>query len=148
MRALDRPFDAIAREKFIHDIYLEVDPLDDWIDLSGAGLIDPELLWVSAVDANVINVEWFLDGMSLGVLGEELLIDTLGLVAGEYTISARAYDSILDHAFSGDSLDWWRLSPDLLQQTVSWNITVAVPEPSALVLLAFISPLAAVRRLR
>ena len=28
MRALNRPFDAVSREAFIHDIYQYVDPLD------------------------------------------------------------------------------------------------------------------------
>lgn len=146
MRALNRPFDAVGREKFISDIYLEVDPLDDWLDL-GSGSTMPSSLWVSTVDPGVINVEWYVDGLSVGILGEQLLISSLGLAAGNYTISARGYDSILDHGFSGDSLDWWRLSPDLLQQTVSWNIVVsAVPEPSSLVLLALLSPFAFRRR--
>lgn len=147
MRALNRPFDAISREKFINDIYLEVDPLDDWLNLGGS-MIPPAELWVSTVDSNVFNVEWYVDGVSIGVLGEQVSLSTLGLVSGNYLISARAYDTILDHAFTGDSLDWWRLSPDLLQQTVSWNITytAAVPEPSSFVVLALLAPIAFRRR--
>ncbi len=135
MRALNRPFDAVGREKFINDIYLEVDPLDDWLDLGATGYVDPPELWVDTVDADVINVEWFVDGLSLGVLGETLNLNGLGLGIGEYTITARAYDSILDHAFTGDSLDWWRLDADLLQQFVSWNIVVSIPEPGSTALL-------------
>jgi hypothetical protein len=130
MRALNRPFDAVGREKFINDIYQEVRPLDDWLVLSESVLENPSTLWVDTVDADVINVEWFVDGLSRGILGEEVFLSALGLSRGDHIITARAYDSILDHAFTGGSLDWWRLSPDLLQQSVSWNIFVAVPEPS------------------
>ena len=130
MRALNRPFDAISREKFINDIYLEVDPLDDW--LSDSFFSDPDELWVSTVDPEVINVEWFVDGVSFGVLGEVLDVNSLGLASGTYEFTARAYDSILDHAFSGDSLDWWRLDSDALEQYVYWTVSIsAVPEPAS-----------------
>jgi IgA Peptidase M64 len=128
MRALNRPFDAISREKFINDIYQEVDPLDDWLDNTST-LMDPNEIWVLTVDPDVINVEWILDGISLGLLGEVLDIDSLNLGVGSYSLTARAYDGILDHAFSGDSLDWWRLDSALLTQTRSWNFTISVPEP-------------------
>lgn len=131
MRSLNRPFDAISREKLIHDIYEEVDPLDNWIQLTSGEITDA--LWVQSVDASVIQVEWFLDGESLGVLGENLDLNTLGLETGEYQVSALAYDEILDHAFSGNSLDWWRLDPGELQQTVQWTVNfVAVPEPNTM----------------
>ncbi len=148
MRALNRPFDAVGREKFINDIYLEVDPLDDWLDLEEIGFAGQSELWVDTVDPNVVSVEWFLDGTSLGVLGETLDLDSLGLGSGEYTITARAYDSILDHAFTGDSLDWWRLDPDLLQQFVSWNISVTIPEPSTVALLGLFGVAIGIRRRR
>ncbi len=131
MRALDRPFDAISREKFINDIYDEVDPLDAWLSNSDT-LLDPTALWVDTVDPSVINVEWFLDGQSLGILGESIDLWTFGLAAGEYQFTALAYDSILDHAFSGDSLDWWRLDAAALQQSVSWNVVWSIPEPAVM----------------
>lgn len=137
MRALNRPFDAISREKFIHDIYLEVDPLDDYLVLPGGD--DPvSQLWVDTVDPDVIKVEWFVDGQSIGVLGETLNVNSLGLAPGEYDFMARAYDEILDFSFTGGSLDWWRLDPTMLEQTVSWNITVSVPEPGTLGLLGLL----------
>lgn len=132
MRALNRPFDAISREKFIYEIYQEVDPLDDWLDLSEGDYADPSTLWVDVVDESVIDVEWFVDGQSIGVLGEVLDVDSLNLAPGEYTISALAYDTLLNHSNTGNSLDWWRLSPDLLQQSVSWSVFVAVPEPGSI----------------
>ena len=128
MRALNRPFDAIGREKFINDIYQEVDPLDDWLELDGES--DPDELWVDTVDSEVINVEWLVDGVSYGVLGEVLDVNSLGLADGTYEFTARAYDAIVDHAFTGDSLDWWRLDPSMLEQTVSWSVVITtVPEP-------------------
>lgn len=133
MRSLNRPFDAISREQFIKTIYEEVDPLDAWLDNSSE-LDSPTSLWVDSVDENVINVEWFVDGVSLGVLGESIDLAGLGLTEGSHTAQARAYDSILDFANSGLSLDWWRYDDQsLLQQSVNWNFTVsAVPEPNSM----------------
>lgn len=131
MRALNRPFDAISREQFIKTIYEEVDPLDDWLDTSTVYDYDA-LLWVDTVDPNVIGVEWSIDGNSLGLLGETLDVSSLALAPGAYQVTARAYDLILDHSFTGDSLDWWRL-PDTssLQQTTTWSLLITVPEPSS-----------------
>ena len=138
MRSLNRPFDAISRERFIEEIYLEVDPLDSWLDDSGTYSGD-DTLWVDSVDASVINVEWYVDGISLGLLGESVSIDSLSLAAGEYSIQAKAYDSILDHSFSGNSLDWWRLADtSLLEQSVSWSVIVSVPEPGTTSILGVI----------
>lgn len=146
MRSLNRPFDAISREQFINKIYQEVDPLDEWLDDSkeyGEG----DTLWVDTVDPSVINVEWFVDGESRGLLGESIDIDSLGLSDGEYLIEARAYDSILDHSYTGESLDWWRHSDtSSLQQTVGWNVSYsAVPEPGQVIGLSILAFIAFVR---
>ncbi|MDB4372865.1 PEP-CTERM sorting domain-containing protein, partial [Mariniblastus sp.] len=54
-------------------------------------------------------------------------------------IQATAYDSILDHSFSGNSLDWWRLNDTgLLEQSVSWSVIVSVPEPGSRSILGLI----------
>lgn len=138
MRSLNRPFDAISRERFIEEIYLEVDPLDSWLDENGTYSGD-DTLWVNSVDASVINVEWFVDGISLGLLGESVSLTSLSLDAGSYSIQATAYDSILDHSFSGNSLDWWRLNDtSLLEQSVSWSVIVSVPEPGSRSILGLI----------
>ncbi|MEL7497782.1 MAG: M64 family metallopeptidase [Planctomycetota bacterium] len=147
MRSLNRPFDAISREKFINDIYEEVDPLDDWLAIDDGAFVDE--LWVNTVDENVIDVEWFVDGQSVGIHGETLDLNSLGLVSGNYAISARGYDAILDHAFSGNSLDWWRLDGDHLQQTVNWNVSFsAVPEPGTGMLIGMTVGLLFCRRRR
>jgi hypothetical protein len=124
MRALFRPFDAVSREQFISKFYEEVDPLDDWLDDSTA-LIDPSEVWVDTVDPDNIQVEWLVDGVSQGLLGESLDVDSLSLGQGNYLLEARAYDAILDHAFSGDTLDWYRRADtSLLEQTISWNLSI------------------------
>ncbi len=126
MRSLGRRFDAISRERFLQEIYEEVRPLDDWLD-NGSLLDDPTSLWVETVDPDVLNVEWFVDGASRGLLGESILLSDLRLDIGQYEVTARAYDAILDHGFTGDSLDWWRLSDtSSLQQEIVWDIAVTV----------------------
>ena len=124
MRNLFRPFDAVSREQFIRRFYLEVDPLDAWF-ANGQPLAGTEDVWVDTVDPAVIGVEWFLDGTPLGLTGDSVQLSGLGLTPGSYELQARAYDTILDHSFSGDSLDWWRL-PDtsLLEQTITWEIAI------------------------
>ncbi|HEY6563150.1 MAG TPA: M64 family metallopeptidase, partial [Pirellulaceae bacterium] len=77
MRNLNRPFDAISREQFVARIYAEVNPLDSWL-ANGATLQDPPSLWVDSIDPDVIEVEWFLNGQSLDVFGENLSIMSLG----------------------------------------------------------------------
>ncbi len=135
MRSLGRPFDAVSREKFIHDLYLEVRPLDLWLD-NLDHLIDPTTLWVSTVDPNVISVSWFIDETPLAFSGEALDIASLNLGVGSYSVRALAFDSVLPQAFSGGPLDWYRLDPLHLQQTVSWQFSVtAVPEPGHAIVL-------------
>lgn len=125
MRSLNRPFDAISREQFISRIYTEVDPLDGWLSNSGT-LQNPASIWVDTVDPNVIKVEWSVNGNSVGNLGEILNVNSLQLAPGNYQITARAYDEVLDHRFTGGVLDWFRLTNvSLLQQQIQWQISVA-----------------------
>ena len=139
MRSLDRPFDAVSREAFIKSIYAEVDPLDKWLTTTNV-LHEGDSAWVDSIDPNVIKVNWLLDGQLLAIHDETLQLNQLGLTVGNHTLTALAYDSILDHAFTGDSLDWWRLSQSELQQSVTWQVAItAVPEPSTLGLVAFVA---------
>jgi IgA Peptidase M64 len=125
MRSLNRPFDAISREQFISRIYAEVDPLDGWLG-NGTVLQDPTEIWVDTIDPAVIAVEWSLNGTSLGNLGENLNLAGIQLAPGNYQVLARAYDQILDHRFSGDTLDWYRLTNTApLQQQIQWQIRVS-----------------------
>ncbi|MCC7334461.1 MAG: hypothetical protein IT422_05175 [Pirellulaceae bacterium] len=132
MRSLNRPFDAVGREALISTIYSEVNPLDAWLAESSK-LDQSSSAWVDVVDPSVIDVDWFLDGNLLSATGENLNIGQLGLSPGDYTLTATAYDNLLDHSFTGDSLDWWRLNSAPLTRSISWSVTIsAVPEPSAL----------------
>ena len=124
MRALFRPFDAVSREQFIKKFYDEVDPLDDWAANSSI-IEDPEELWVDRIDPGVIALEWSLNGDLLASSDETLDVAALQLAPGSHLIEARAYDTLLDHSFTGDSLDWWRrtdTSP--LEQYITWNIQI------------------------
>lgn len=124
MRSLGRPFDAVSREQIILDIYDYVDPLDTWVDNTET-LVDPPSLWVDVVDPDVIRVRWYVDG-ELVVGATDEFFDPLALGPGDYSIAAHAYDDT----------PWVRLDTDQLDQSVSWNVQVTVPEPAALVLLA------------
>lgn len=135
MRALNRPFDAISREKFVFEIYEEANPLDSWI-ADNVEYTGDDLLWVNTVDDEVINVKWYANGDLIQEGGTSLDLDALGLNEGEFEIQALAYDTLLDHSFSGNSLDWWRLESDMLEQTVSWTVNIsAVPEPTTATML-------------
>ena len=125
MRSLFRPFDAISREQFIKKFYQEVDPLDAWQDNSMT-LVDPAEVWVDSIDPHVISVQWTLDGASLGFVGETFDVSGLGLTPGNYVLEARAYDTILDHSFTGNTLDWWRLpGTSSLEQFVTWDLQIS-----------------------
>ena len=119
MKSLDRPFDAVSREKIILDIYDHVAPLDGALD-SAELLVDPASLWVDVVDPEVIKVEWYVDNqLVVGATGETF--DPLSLGPGEYEITARAYDDT----------PWVRTDLSKLEQRVDWSVTVTpIPEPA------------------
>lgn len=112
MRYLGKPFDAIAREKIILDIYSLVHPLDAWTD-NATVLVDPDVIQVKTVDSAVIKVDWSVDGTPISPNpGEAFYPGDLGLEAGTYTITARAYDAT----------DWVRRHRELLEQSVQWSV--------------------------
>jgi hypothetical protein len=132
MRNLGQPFDAIAREKIILDIYAIVDPLDNHLS-NVAPLIDPPELWVEAIDARVIEVEWFVNGSKVpGARGEHFRLLDYGFGEGVFSVNARAFDPTGFDPVNG----WVRRNPNQLEQTVSWTVTQTVPEPSTVLLAA------------
>ncbi len=121
MRNLNRPFNAVVREKLLLDIYAHVDPLDGWLDNSAA-IMNREL-WVQTVDPAVIQVDWYVDDQLIAANhGSSFNLTEFDFSAGSYTVRAHAYDAIVEHAFSGDLLDLVRVSLDTLQQQVEWTV--------------------------
>ena len=134
MNSLNRPFDAVGRERIILDIYDLVDPFDSWRDNS-THLIDPGELFVNLIDDSVIDVQWFVDGELVpAVNGITFDLTDFGYGLGDYAVSARGFDPT---AF--DPVDGWvRMNQSNLEQYVFWNVTVSVPEPSSITL-AFVA---------
>jgi hypothetical protein len=128
MRSLGEPFDAIAREKIILDIYSIVDPLDDFLD-NTLPVLDPPELWVDPIDDNVIDVDWFVNGSLVAHdAGHTFDLVDHGFGPGLYTVEARAFDPTGFDPLNG----WVRRNQDLLEERVSWTVTQTVPEPSTI----------------
>ena len=117
-------FDAVSREKLIQDIYRYVDPLDGYLSNSAA-LIEPDTLWVDVVDPAVILVEWTVNGvLSTANTDETFDVAIEGLGPGNHTITARAYDEVLDYSFTGGALDLVRSGYSAMEQFVSWSVLI------------------------
>ena len=91
MRSLERPFDPIAREEFIHKFYQLVDPLDTYDNNVGTK-VNVQSLSVDVIDPAVIRVDWTVNGQVFVNTGETFSFADHGLGDGSYTITARAYD--------------------------------------------------------
>lgn len=118
MRSLGQPFDAVSREKIILDIYNLVDPLDSWLD-NTVSLYNPDRLWVNAIDPNIININWYVNGVLVpGAENQWFNLLDYGFDSGIYQVTAKAFDST----------DWVRSNRDLLEQSITWNVEVFVPE--------------------
>lgn len=131
MRDIYYPFDPIAREAIILQIYQCVDPLDGWL-FNADPLTDPDRLWIDPIDPNVIYAQWFVDGEMLdGFTDFAFNLLDAGFGLGQYHVVARAYDPT-----GFDPVDGWvRIHTDRLEQFVSWTVNVTVaPEPSGLAL--------------
>jgi hypothetical protein len=134
MRVLNTPFNAIAREKIILDIYVLTDPLDRWLDNSRK-LINPDSLWVDTIDPEVITVEWYVNNELVPGANEETFNPLeYCLDPGIYTVIAHAFDPTGFDPING----WVRTNTSSLEETISWTVEVnAVPEPCTLTLVGF-----------
>jgi serralysin len=113
MRTNNTPFDAIAREQFILQIYKLVDPIDH--ATPGTNLTDPVSLLVDVIDPAVIKVRWSVDDLVVSDANvENFVIGNYNVASGAHSIAALAYDPT----------DWVRLDRSSLEQRVSWTVTV------------------------
>jgi len=126
-------YNAICREKIIHDIYLNVKPIDTMFDTAGQKT-DPDSLWVRVIDPAVLKVDWYV-GTTLKKAngGTSIRRSEIATVPGTYTVRAHVYDEIIRHMNSSntspDTLDLVRQDTSRLVQNVQWNVritTVAV----------------------
>jgi hypothetical protein len=132
MRTLNRPFDVVSREKIILDIYGLVDPLDGFLS-DTAPLVDPPELWVDRIDPNVIDMEWFVNGVIVpGAADDTFSLLDHGFGPGQYTVQARAFDPTGFDPVNG----WVRRNQDQLEQFVTWTVTQSIPEPATVILLS------------
>ncbi len=130
--------DPIGREKVVWDIYALTDPLDNWTP-NTTTLVNPVQIKVDVVDSNVIKVDWYLNSVLVARDAGGTFIPAKYISkVGDYNLRAHAYDFVLTKAYSdrgkdslgvpgsfpSDSLDWVRRKMDLLQQDITWKITV------------------------
>ncbi|MDG0969090.1 MAG: M64 family metallopeptidase [Porticoccaceae bacterium] len=119
---------AIAIEKIILDIYTLVDPIDSYTD-NGEIIRDPKSISIEVIDSNVILTNWYIDDqLVLEKADNSIDIGNLISSAGSYQISVRAWDEVIDHAFSDNSnpspLDFVRKNLESLEQTITWSIVL------------------------
>lgn len=126
MKTLNEAFNAVGREQLILDIYDRVDPLDDWLDNTGTALGN-EALWVDEIDPSVIAIEWYVNGVLLeGHSGNSIDLDALGYAPGMHTVTAHAYDTVIDHIGTEGLLDLVRRDLHKLQQDITWTAEVLI----------------------
>ena len=116
MNVLNNPFDVVSREALILELYAIVDPLDNYAYRSATGTIDnPTNLWVDIIDDNLIEVEWFVDGVAALKGRMNVTMEQLGITAGKHIITAKAFDGT----------DWVRQADrSSLEQEVSWTVNL------------------------
>jgi hypothetical protein len=123
MRTLGNPFDAIAREKIVLDIYDLVSPFDSWTNNS-IPLTDPGDLSVVLIDDTVLDVEWFVDDVLVpSATSTSFDLGDFAFGPGTYTVTARGYDPMGFDPVNG----WVRMDQENLEQFVSWNVTLSSP---------------------
>ncbi len=111
MRVLGAPFDAVAREAFVHAFYALVDPIDAHTP-NAATVVNRHSLTTQVIDPAVIQVDWTVDGTLFPDAGEVFSLEDHGFGFGTYRVTARAYDPT----------DWVRGDRSDLEQSVSWTV--------------------------
>ncbi len=95
MRSLSRPFNLPSAERIIHQIYREVNPIDDGTP-DGSVLSTTDVAWVLPMQPNGHDLEvlWYLNGaVILSAIGQDTLdISTLTLASGTNEIRVEVTD--------------------------------------------------------
>ena len=95
MRSLNRPFNLPSAERIIHQIYREVNPIDDGT-ADGSVLERNDVAWVLPMQPNGHNLEviWRVDGnIVISALGQDQLdLSSLNLDDGAHEISVEVID--------------------------------------------------------
>jgi hypothetical protein len=119
-------FNAICREKIIHDIFAIVKPIDTLMDTAGQA-IDPDSVWVKVIDPNVLKVDWYVDGTLKKANGGTVLMKSeIASAPGAYTVKAHVYDEVIRRANSPnktpDTLDLVRKDTAKMFTDVQWKV--------------------------
>jgi hypothetical protein len=119
-------FNAVCREKIIHDIYAIVKPIDTLMDTVSQA-IDPDSVWVKVIDSNVLKVDWYVDGtLKKADGGTALKKSEIAFAPGLYTVKAHVYDEVIRHANSPnktpDTLDLVRKDTTKMFTDVQWKV--------------------------
>jgi hypothetical protein len=122
-------FNSVSREQMIMSIWRAVTPIDSTDPPAGA-VTNPEMLKVTVIDPEVIDVDWTVDGTVMAKAGTTF--DASTLAPGAHTISARAYDNASEDLVKyrdgkcPDSVTGrycHRTAWSRSEQTVSWSVT-------------------------
>lgn len=95
MRSLNRPFNLPSAERLIHQIYREVNPIDDGT-ADGSVLTASDVAWVQPMQPNGhdLDVVWYLNGnIIISAIGQtQLDLSTLSLDSGTNEIKVEVTD--------------------------------------------------------
>jgi hypothetical protein len=121
-------FNAICREKIIHDIYNLVKPIDTMLANTGT-VNDPDSVWVRVIDPAVLKVDWYVNGtLKKANGGTALRKNEITSAPGTFTVKAHVYDECIRHANSNnlapDTLDLVRKDTTKMFQDVQWTVQV------------------------
>ena len=90
----DTSFNAVSREKMIHDIWRIIQSPWDSVDPPEGAVTNPTTLTLNVIDPTVISVDWSVDGTMVAMAGPpSYAIGAAGLSPGMHTVTARAYDN-------------------------------------------------------
>lgn len=95
MRSLGRPFNIVSAERLLHQIYREVNPIDDGTP-DNAQVSSSDILWVQPMQPldHDLRVSWYLDDEFLVSAVQQTTLDlsTLGLDSGAHQVRVEVVD--------------------------------------------------------